>query len=454
MSSARCAHAPTARDCRDAPRVRLRVGRRRCVERARAGPRAPARRPRRFRGGHSRADRSAPVAMWASSSATPSAARSERASSTWLSASPASTPLVDWRGHVDAAGHELRTTVIAVADEIASAAELVMGKLDGVPAAVVRGLEVGGLGSARDARHAPERNLFPRGHQHRCGDGGGTPGIRRHYVHQGRPYVAPHLEMGRREEGRPWSLERWRSDCPHPPHARRIRRFVRVRPIADGGARMLVALAGCPAPAAPGPAGRPADIRDDDLDHCRQESRPRNLASLVRTRPSERPDRLPPLAEHARAAAGRRTARRSRRAGRRRRRYGDRARSDHTCRRAAGSRRRTRQRFDELDASATAKADGPAGVDLDRAADLVLPAARLGGTDWALDPPARQGETWTSPTADFDVKVGTPDGMRVFASGASIGRDAGTPPRCVTSLSRQGVSPLLGAPSAFLRPSS
>ena len=71
------------------------------------------------------------------------------------------TPLVDWRGHVDAAGHELRTTVIAVADEIASAAELVMGKLDGVPAAVVRGLEVGGLGSARELVMPPERNLFP-----------------------------------------------------------------------------------------------------------------------------------------------------------------------------------------------------------------------------------------------------------------------------------------------------
>jgi coenzyme F420-0:L-glutamate ligase/coenzyme F420-1:gamma-L-glutamate ligase len=69
-------------------------------------------------------------------------------------------PLADWRGQVDAAGHELRTTVIAVADEIASAAELVMGKLAGVPAAVVRGLEVRGLGSARDLVMPPERNLF------------------------------------------------------------------------------------------------------------------------------------------------------------------------------------------------------------------------------------------------------------------------------------------------------
>ena len=71
------------------------------------------------------------------------------------------TPLADWRGQVDSTGHELRTTVIAVADEIASAAELVMGKLAGVPAAVVRGLEVRGVGSARELVMPPERNLFP-----------------------------------------------------------------------------------------------------------------------------------------------------------------------------------------------------------------------------------------------------------------------------------------------------
>jgi coenzyme F420-0:L-glutamate ligase / coenzyme F420-1:gamma-L-glutamate ligase len=70
-------------------------------------------------------------------------------------------PLVDWRGQVDPAGHELRSTVIAVADEIASAAELVMGKLAGVPAAVVRGLEVRGQGSARDLVMPSDRNLFP-----------------------------------------------------------------------------------------------------------------------------------------------------------------------------------------------------------------------------------------------------------------------------------------------------
>ncbi|HEU0304540.1 MAG TPA: coenzyme F420-0:L-glutamate ligase [Gaiellaceae bacterium] len=70
------------------------------------------------------------------------------------------TPLVDLRGHVDHAGYELRATVIAVADEIASAAELAMGKLSGVPAAVVRGLDVRGEGSARELVMPNERNLF------------------------------------------------------------------------------------------------------------------------------------------------------------------------------------------------------------------------------------------------------------------------------------------------------
>jgi coenzyme F420-0:L-glutamate ligase/coenzyme F420-1:gamma-L-glutamate ligase len=68
--------------------------------------------------------------------------------------------LADLSGRRDAAGYELHATLIAVADEIASAAELVMGKLDGVPAAVVRGLDVAGQGRARDLLMPPERDLF------------------------------------------------------------------------------------------------------------------------------------------------------------------------------------------------------------------------------------------------------------------------------------------------------
>ena len=69
-------------------------------------------------------------------------------------------PLLDLRGVRDSTGYELRTTTIAVADEIAGAAELVMRKTAGVPAAIVRGLQVGGEGSARDLVMPAERDLF------------------------------------------------------------------------------------------------------------------------------------------------------------------------------------------------------------------------------------------------------------------------------------------------------
>jgi coenzyme F420-0:L-glutamate ligase / coenzyme F420-1:gamma-L-glutamate ligase len=49
-------------------------------------------------------------------------------------------PLDDWRGRTDAHGRDLQATEIAIADEVAAAADLVRGKDSGVPAAVVRGL--------------------------------------------------------------------------------------------------------------------------------------------------------------------------------------------------------------------------------------------------------------------------------------------------------------------------
>jgi coenzyme F420-0:L-glutamate ligase / coenzyme F420-1:gamma-L-glutamate ligase len=69
-------------------------------------------------------------------------------------------PLLDLRGTRDAAGYELRTTQIAIADEIAAAAELVLGKARGVPAAIVRGLELSGDGSARELVMPADRDLF------------------------------------------------------------------------------------------------------------------------------------------------------------------------------------------------------------------------------------------------------------------------------------------------------
>jgi coenzyme F420-0:L-glutamate ligase/coenzyme F420-1:gamma-L-glutamate ligase len=68
--------------------------------------------------------------------------------------------LRDLKGKRDPTGYELRSTVIAIADEIAGAAELVMGKLDRTPVAIVRGLDAAGDGSARELVMPAERNLF------------------------------------------------------------------------------------------------------------------------------------------------------------------------------------------------------------------------------------------------------------------------------------------------------
>jgi coenzyme F420-0:L-glutamate ligase / coenzyme F420-1:gamma-L-glutamate ligase len=69
--------------------------------------------------------------------------------------------LLDLRGERDPNGYELTSTVIAIADEIAGAAQLVMGKLARAPVAIVRGLDAGAEGRARDLVMPAERNLFP-----------------------------------------------------------------------------------------------------------------------------------------------------------------------------------------------------------------------------------------------------------------------------------------------------
>jgi coenzyme F420-0:L-glutamate ligase / coenzyme F420-1:gamma-L-glutamate ligase len=50
-------------------------------------------------------------------------------------------PLDDWRGRADASGRKLEATLIAIADQAASAADLVRSKVSRVPAAIVRGLD-------------------------------------------------------------------------------------------------------------------------------------------------------------------------------------------------------------------------------------------------------------------------------------------------------------------------
>ena len=67
----------------------------------------------------------------------------------------------DYRGQTDSAGLVLVVTEIAVADELASAAELVTGKLDRVPAAVIRGYPFqAGEGRATDLVRAAEFDMF------------------------------------------------------------------------------------------------------------------------------------------------------------------------------------------------------------------------------------------------------------------------------------------------------
>jgi coenzyme F420-0:L-glutamate ligase / coenzyme F420-1:gamma-L-glutamate ligase len=68
--------------------------------------------------------------------------------------------LEDLQGCRDSVGYELHATVIATADEIAAAAQLAMGKLDGIPVVIVRGLDVVGDSSATELVMPPERDLF------------------------------------------------------------------------------------------------------------------------------------------------------------------------------------------------------------------------------------------------------------------------------------------------------
>ena len=70
-------------------------------------------------------------------------------------------PLLDYRGCSDPFGRRLESTVMAVADELASAAELVMGKVDGVPVALVRGFgQALGEGSASELIRPAANDLF------------------------------------------------------------------------------------------------------------------------------------------------------------------------------------------------------------------------------------------------------------------------------------------------------
>jgi coenzyme F420-0:L-glutamate ligase/coenzyme F420-1:gamma-L-glutamate ligase len=70
-------------------------------------------------------------------------------------------PLVDYRGQLDSHGRPLKVTVIAVADELASAAELAMRKSAGIPAVIIRGFDYTAReASARELIRPPENDMF------------------------------------------------------------------------------------------------------------------------------------------------------------------------------------------------------------------------------------------------------------------------------------------------------
>ncbi|MGH2757006.1 MAG: coenzyme F420-0:L-glutamate ligase [Actinomycetota bacterium] len=70
-------------------------------------------------------------------------------------------PFVDHRGKTDAFGRELNATRICAADELAGAAELVMGKTAGICAVVIRGASIArGRGSAADIARPPGEDFF------------------------------------------------------------------------------------------------------------------------------------------------------------------------------------------------------------------------------------------------------------------------------------------------------
>lgn len=71
--------------------------------------------------------------------------------------------LRDDRGTTDRAGRELQVTQVAVADQLAAAADLVRGKSDGTPFVLVRGLAVTGDGTGRDLLRPPHMDVFRTG---------------------------------------------------------------------------------------------------------------------------------------------------------------------------------------------------------------------------------------------------------------------------------------------------
>jgi coenzyme F420-0:L-glutamate ligase/coenzyme F420-1:gamma-L-glutamate ligase len=70
-------------------------------------------------------------------------------------------PLADYRGQIDPHGYPLEASLLAVADELAAAAELVIGKTEGIPVAIIRNYPYkAARGTAKDLLMGPDRDLF------------------------------------------------------------------------------------------------------------------------------------------------------------------------------------------------------------------------------------------------------------------------------------------------------
>ena len=70
-------------------------------------------------------------------------------------------PLLSYEGKKDHNGYSLKATIIAVADELAGASELVMNKLDNVPVALIRGYAYkSAKGTIQDIFRDPKKDMF------------------------------------------------------------------------------------------------------------------------------------------------------------------------------------------------------------------------------------------------------------------------------------------------------
>ena len=166
--------------------------------------------------------------------------------------------LDDWRGRADGDGRPLEVTEVAVADEVAAAADLVKGKASRVPAALLRGVpRPKGDGRARDLVRPPADDLFRTA---------GTAEDLLAFLEGGPPTASLPARPGR--GGHPPAGERRRRRRPAPgrppvpgrPRARRGPRRLPGRPLAHRGASRPAPRPCSPA-ASPRPTPPPATRR-------------------------------------------------------------------------------------------------------------------------------------------------------------------------------------------------